>query len=1254
MVVFRDFVWTTTNGSAELSITGGTAPYSVLWSNNKQGVKLDSVQAGSYTYVVKDANLCSYSNAVAISQPDLLKATSSVKQVSCKGNADGSIQLTISGGTAPYSLTWSDGSQNSSIASLSPGKYAYLVKDSLGCSISDTIQITEPSHLSVSSNATSVLCKGGNTGSISLKVSGGTSPYKYQWSNGSTDSSLVNLLSGSYSYTVRDANGCSTSDTVKISEPLAMSVTHDIFNVKCQSQSTGSATLTVNGGTAPYQYLWSNGATTSTLSNVKAGTYTCVITDANKCTIGDTVRIIEPKKLTVKLSFDEISCNGGTTQVLVSAEGGVPPYSGIGLFTKISGTHTFTVKDSNNCSVVMTGLIKDAPSINAPSTRDLSLCLGKIFDKTAIVYDTTKSLRWYSDTLGTAISGPDMTYIGTKTYYVSQQSSNGCESSKTPIKIAIIDPSLRVEQNPIDRSVCKGQSAVFSVVASGNISSYQWQLNGVNIEGATNATLVISNVDESKIGEYRCIVSNTCASATSLLARLGLSSNCGYVKPDNSDCFDLALRNVLLGTKKQVIASDTLTYQISVYNQGCQKAYNVDIMNHIPSGMALVNPSSWGLIDNKAVHRIESISPGDSVLLYLKLRFDKSAVTAYFVNVAEIIGADLDTKGTQHITQDRDSRYDENPKNDIGSKVDSPTDNVIWGDGDGKKDIVGGILPEHDEDDQDPEGIQLINPGCFDLALRKELKSGKIAPMFMAGDSATFVLTIYNQCSQTDAYQVKVIDYIPKGMSLVRTGSWNTSIDTTWSSSKAIVSIDTNAVLHLDKIPANDSVKVEITLAIQKHFVSGTLINRAEIFEAALDKEGKFVLTHDNDSRFDRIPNNDIGGRVNSPTDNVIWGDGDARYDVVNGTIIKHDEDDEDPALVVVGIDGCLEVSADSVKGNRWFDLYDGNGRLYASINPNGMNLGRVTLKIRHYGNGWENVPTTPLGTKLMSRYYDLKSSVRNTFADTLVSTRIYYTYDELSDYKTATKLSNLTINDFNIVRYNGINENCGFEDNDNFNHDGYSEVLYKGILGKEVNQAAYYLQFNLDRFSEVGATANKFALLSECASELVENNKAVRISWLSGLEVRYDKYIVQRSKDCKTFETLAEIDAKGAGIAYEYIDHLPYGGNSCYRLVYVDKDGTHKVMDVKKVSNGNDTFCKVYPNPIEDYQNINLYIRGIEAKEIQMFDAIGQQVGVDWILNNYSNVYRIIPSVDIHSLNVIIVTDKNGNKCIVKVIAPR
>lgn len=94
--------------------------------------------------------------------------------------------------------------------------------------------------------------------------------------------------------------------------------------------------------------------------------------------------------------------------------------------------------------------------------------------------------------------------------------------------------------------------------------------------------------------------------------------------------------------------------------------------------------------------------------------------------------------------------------------------------------------------------------------------------------------------------------------------------------------------------------------------------------------------------------------------------------------------------------------------------------------------------------------------------------------------------------------------------------------------------------------------------------------------------------------------------------------------------------------------------MDVKKVSNGNDTFCKVYPNPIEDYQNINLYIRGIEAKEIQMFDAIGQQVGVDWILNNYSNVYRIIPSVDIHSLNVIIVTDKNGNKCIVKVIAPR
>ncbi len=239
-------------------------------------------------------------------------------------------------------------------------------------------------------------------------------------------------------------------------------------------------------------------------------------------------------------------------------------------------------------------------------------------------------------------------------------------------------------------------------------------------------------------------------------------------------------------------------------------------------------------------------------------------------------------------------------------------------------------------------------------------------------------------------------------------------------------------------------------------------------------------------------------------------------------------------------------------------------------------------------------------------------------------------------------------------MRYNGINENCGFEDNDKFNHEGYREVLYKGILGKEVNKGAYYLQFNLDRFSEVGATANKYALLSECTSEQVEENKAVRLSWLSGLEVRSEKYLVQRSKDCRTYETLTEISAKGAGVAYEYVDYLPYGGNSCYRLVYVDKDGTHKVMEVKKVNNGGDTFCKVYPNPIEDYQNINLYVRGMEAKEVQMFDALGQQVGVDWILNNYSNVYRIIPSVDIHSMNVIIVTDKNGKKCIVKVVAPK
>jgi large repetitive protein len=245
---------------------------------------LTNIPAGIYSVTVTDANGCSTSASVTITQPALaLSASVSGTDVLCFGNATGAADLTVNGGTAPYNYSWSNAATTEDLANLAAGTYTVTITDANGCSTTASVTITQPaSGLTSSTTQTNVLCFGNSTGAADLTVSGGTAPYNYSWSNAATTEDLTGLAAGTYTVTITDANGCSTTASVTITQPASgLTAAISGTNVLCFGNATGAADLTVSGGTAPYNYNWSNSATTEDLSwscswNVHCNDYGCI------------------------------------------------------------------------------------------------------------------------------------------------------------------------------------------------------------------------------------------------------------------------------------------------------------------------------------------------------------------------------------------------------------------------------------------------------------------------------------------------------------------------------------------------------------------------------------------------------------------------------------------------------------------------------------------------------------------------------------------------------------------------------------------------------------------------------------------------------------------------------------------------------------------------------------------------------------------------------------------------------------------
>ena len=393
-------------GVASVSAFGGTPGYTYSWTTTTGnipgpsttpiiGTAPNGLIAGTYTATITDANGCTTTNTVIITEPGTaIGAAATSTPVSCNTYLDGTITVTAIGGTPPYLISgvtvpFSATIPNitntpATLSGLAAGVYLFTVTDANGCSITVSSTVTQPFPLVATGVSTNILCYGDSDGTISLTITGGTPGpgYSYSWSGPgpiipAAGPNITGLNIGNYSVVVTDANGCTTPVyNFNITQPPVIASTYITSNNNCNGGSTGAISVAVTGGTVPYTYEWHIGTSTGpiiplqtaqNISNLPAGQYTLVITDANNCVHTETATILEPSSaITVSAITTNIFCFGdfnGTISPVVS--GGVSPYTyqwngpspnmpntNLNQTSLGAGTYTFIVTDDLLCSAV--------------------------------------------------------------------------------------------------------------------------------------------------------------------------------------------------------------------------------------------------------------------------------------------------------------------------------------------------------------------------------------------------------------------------------------------------------------------------------------------------------------------------------------------------------------------------------------------------------------------------------------------------------------------------------------------------------------------------------------------------------------------------------------------------------------------------------------------------------------------------------------------------------------------------------------
>ena len=509
------------NGEITAFISGGTVvnAYSYQWYNpnggpaypaNLSGITqtLTDLSAGIYTLSVSDDNGCSFTTTAEVTEPLALSSTSFVtssynnQDISCFGICDASAQVAPLGGVAPYTFQWSSGSQTDVDQELCAGTYTIEVTDFNSCVHTATVEITQPSEVSVTiPNVTHIKCAEASTGVAIAEAIGGTpsfNGYTYFWSalnDLSNPLSLTETLSnvpiGTYQVLVTDLNGCFNTANVIINDDDAFALGSPIFSdVSCFGYNDGFASLNPINGTPPYSHSWSDplNQQTDTAISLSPGTYTNIIYDSEGCEIIASIEIEQPSLLEItSTNVTEVSCyNADDGSIELIAQGGVSPYeysidcnsygSNSTLGGLNPGIYAACVIDSNGCIVEQENIIIDSqPSqvvIDDLEVNDIS-CFG-FNDGSATVTASggtgSLSYSWSNSQTSTTANG-----FSSGLQLVLVTDANGCDVSQS---FTIEEPSqIVVDSIIIDNYCAQVSEAVITVYSYGGTDALSYFVN---------------------------------------------------------------------------------------------------------------------------------------------------------------------------------------------------------------------------------------------------------------------------------------------------------------------------------------------------------------------------------------------------------------------------------------------------------------------------------------------------------------------------------------------------------------------------------------------------------------------------------------------------------------------------------------------------------------------------------------------------------------------------------------------------------
>jgi len=534
-------------GSINLTVAGGAGGYTYLWSNGQTTEDLSNLPIGTYSVTVTDANNCTATTSVTITQPAVLALSASPVDVTCNGDATGSIDLSVTGGTGPYSYAWSNTATTQDIGGLLAGNYSVTVTDARGCTTSTSVTINQPTALNLSTSQVNVLCNGAATGSIDLSVSGGTVGYSYLWSNGATTQDLSNLVAGSYSVTVTDGNGCTATTSVNITQPLPITLSTSKVDITCKGDSDGSIDLTVSGGTGAYTYSWSNGPTTQDINTLAAGAYTVTVTDASGCNASTTVNITEPPTaLTATYTQQNVSCNGGNdASIDLSIANGVAPVSYLwsngatseDLTSITAGTYSVTVTDALGCITIRDIIITQPTVLTASATKIDIDCNGN--SSGSIDLTVAGGTAPYTYVWSNSSTNQDLSNIPAGVYSVTVTDALGCTAN---LSSTLIEPNAIVLTQDVTNVSCNGGSdgSIDITIAGGKAPYlYSWNSGSTSqdLEDISAGTYIVTATDANGCTETLTV--QVTEPGTELSATVSVTDiNC---KGQNTGAIDLTV-----------------------------------------------------------------------------------------------------------------------------------------------------------------------------------------------------------------------------------------------------------------------------------------------------------------------------------------------------------------------------------------------------------------------------------------------------------------------------------------------------------------------------------------------------------------------------------------------------------------------------------------------------------------------------------------------------------------------------------------